>query len=411
MAYADRLRKLRYTSPSGQEFTLFFDDVSRSGGKKAPVSEFPGQDQGAVQDLGETTPAFNISCYIAGMDYDREADRLWDALAEDGPGILDHPRWGRVSVLPSSRDQSESFVDRAGRAVFNIEFVRAEVRSFEYPNISAAVDDQIAADVGAAVTEIEDSFAGVEITETRSITGISGKITGAITTVSNTFNQMTGVNDQIRSDLNSLTNEITNNVDTLVQAPQQLMESMLQLYRTPAAVAIDVKEKIQAYEKIFTGLADGFVEATELYGEAFGLIATANMAGIALAAAESTTGGNIPNRTQAGDIVDLLSALDAKISDTIEEIEAAGDFSAGYVIPGMVSAAVSKALGNLIDRSLALPTERKVILDGYKTPIELVWEFYGDVSNDLLDEFIEYNDLQGNDILLIPMGAEVRYNA
>ena len=92
MAYKDRIKEMIYTSSEGNQFTLKYSELSRTGGRKAPITEFPGQDQGAVQDLGATTPTFPINCFIDGENYDQTADAFWLALHESGPGVLSHPR-------------------------------------------------------------------------------------------------------------------------------------------------------------------------------------------------------------------------------------------------------------------------------------------------------------------------------
>ena len=54
-----------------------------------------------------------------------------------------------------------------------------------------------------------------------------------------------------------------------------------------------------------------------------------------------------------------------------------------------------------------MPTERVFVLDHGVPPIRLVYELYGSI--DRLDQFIGYNDLSGNELLMIPSGREVRW--
>ncbi len=72
-----------------------------------------------------------------------------------------------------------------------------------------------------------------------------------------------------------------------------------------------------------------------------------------------------------------------------------------------VNLAISSALNGLIDQALNLPTERVIILDREMTPLDLVWELYGDIER--LEEFIEYNNLCGDEILWLTRGREVRW--
>lgn len=407
--YTDRLRELKYTSPSGKKFTLLFDGLSRTGGKKAPVSEFPGQNQGAVQDLGELTGTFPITCYIAGLDYDTEADRFWNALAESGAGKLDHPRWGTINVLPSTREQSEQFVDGAGRAVFTITFIRTDDTVFDYPKSFIVPDDQITADADAAADGITATLEGKAITDVREKAGLKENVLSTLDTVTGIIGTVTAFSDDLRETIDGTVNEIIREIDILIASPQLLMESLLKLYRLPARVVTDVTEKVKAYKTIYISLANGFAETTKEYGEMFGIIASAQLQGVAIATAESTLNGNIPTRTQAGEIVDGLTGLYSDIIVTIEAIETAGNFTVDYETTRLTLQTVSRSVENLIDRALSLPTERILKLEKDVTPLQFAWELYGDL--DRLDELIEYNNLLSDNILLIPRNTEVRWYA
>lgn len=406
--YTDRLRELKYISPGGEEFTLQFDSLSRRGGKKAPVSEFPGQDQGAIQDLGETTLVFPITCYISGPDYDEEADRFWQALTEDGTGRLLHPRYGNHNVLPSSKTQTEEFVNGTRRAVFEIEFIKADDEQLEFPKIVTAADLGLGTFADTAAETITQSVPE-EVTDPGLLTQLSDTVTGAVDTISGAVDKITGFTDDIIEAVDGAINEITRNIDTLIAAPQDLMESLLTLYRLPARAIVDVEAKINGYATIYEGLVDSFIETTEEYGEIFGLIAAGNLSAIGIAAAEATIMGNIPTRKQAGNIVYNLSDLQANINDSIEEIETAGSFNYDYNVALATENVISGALNNLIDRALSLPTEKVFILDRNITPIQLAYELYGDL--DRLDFLIDYNNFTGDDLFLLYRGTEVRWYA
>lgn len=406
MSYLDRLRNFVYTSPSGQEFTLNFDSLSRTGGKKAPVTEFPGQNQGAVQDLGNITPTFPVSCYISGADYDLEADRFWEALHESGPGRLDHPRYGNLSVLPIPETQSEEFVDGAGRAVFTITFIRADEKQFEYPSVTIDYATQVSANVDSIGTEIASAVPD-EITDTKTLSGLTATIQSVTDTVSTAFDQITGITDDIQQQINQTIRDIENNIDALVAAPDDLMESVLELYRLPATLEIDIQEKLNGYKGIYTNLADSLVTQTETYGVQFGTVMVAILCALVGADMEASSYGDTPTRTQAGEIIEDDDEFASDIRESIEDIEAAGGFVAEYQLLLQVEKTITETISGLIDTALDLPTERTEVLDREVTPIQFVYEKYGDLEQ--LDFFIAYNNLCCNDIILMPRGLEVRY--
>jgi hypothetical protein len=133
----------------------------------------------------------------------------------------------------------------------------------------------------------------------------------------------------------------------------------------------------------------------------------AQLAGLSGAAAEATQSGDLDTRTSAINAVEILTTLDYDLHASIEDIEVIGAFQSPYEVQAATSRAVSGAVGNLIDRALSLPTERVEVLDRSITPVQWVWEIDGDLSR--LDTLMRYNEFQGNEIMLIPAGREVRW--
>ena len=406
--HIDRLRTMKYISPSGLEFILQFEDLERSGGKKAPVSEYPGQNQAGVQDLGNLTPTYPISCYITGQDYDTEADRFFDALHETGPGKLIHPRWGNLSVLPTQVVQAEKFVAGAGLAAFSITFIRASLDSFEFPKASAAPAAIVTANVGSAVTAIVESVPE-ELTQVGEIAGTKAEILNVLDEVTEGFDNITGLTDDIRADIDQAVRDITSEIDDLVESPADLMTSMLQLFRYPATVDIDVEAKIDGYATIYSNIIDGFITTANQYGEGFGAIAAGILAALGLSAAESTTAGDISTRDEAGQVVSDLDSLNSTINDSMQDIEDAGSFSAAYELQQTLELTMSAALSGLIDRALNLPAERSIIMDREVPPTVLCYELFGSLDN--LDDWMNFNRFVDDEILLIPRGREVRWYA
>ncbi len=100
MSHFDRLSELLYTSPSGKEFRPLWDDLERSGGKKAAVHELVGLNVASVQDLGNSAKKYPLSLYFTGENYDLTADGFYKALEEKGRSVLSHPRWGNLTSSP-----------------------------------------------------------------------------------------------------------------------------------------------------------------------------------------------------------------------------------------------------------------------------------------------------------------------
>jgi hypothetical protein len=59
--------------------------------------------------------------------------------------------------------------------------------------------------------------------------------------------------------------------------------------------------------------------------------------------------------------------------------------------------------------SFALPMQRTITLDRDRQAIELCAELYGSVENGVIDRFIRQNNLNIDEIGLLPMGKKVSY--
>jgi prophage DNA circulation protein len=401
----DRLRSMRYISPSGSEFALEFDELTRIGGKKAPVSEYPSQDEGSVQDLGEITQEFPVTCYISGVDYDLEADRFVDALAEPGVGLLMHPRWGDLPVVPVSRSQSENFIDGAGRAVFTITFIHAKNNSFDFPSISDAANLQTLAEAEALDAAVIAEFAEETITDPHGLAGLANAVQNTISNVRTAFANLTNKVEGLKTIIEDALNDIERNSDSLVAAPAQLLAAFIDLYGLIADVDASPEEKLEGYVNLFLVMASIALEQSIGYGDLLGLVSAGQITAIINAASRSTVTGSITTRGEAARIIEQLNALSTDAAATLESMEDVGGYAVPYELNRQRNLVVTTAITSLVDRSLNLPMERTIVLSEDKTPLVVCWEQYGGI--DRLEEFIQFNRLADDEILLIPAGREV----
>lgn len=402
---------MTYISPSGNSFDLEFFEVERTGGRKAPVTESPGTDGGTVQDLGTTNPSYPVTCYLSGPDYDLEADRFWDALNERGPGLLKHPRWGDLRVLPVPQSQQERFVEGAWRAVFSVNFIYAPEMAEEYPEIEAAPDLQVAADADEAADTTTEALEGAETPNAKEQTGIKATVADSMDKFKKTFasisSKVSGLQDSINDQINAITSEL----DELAAAPAQLTGALMSLYRIPARTAVSIPDKIDAYTTLYDNIVASFADQTTVYGTMMGVVNAAQIFAVQISAAEATIDGSLRTRREATYAVSSLSSLNLLLSTALESVESAGDFSSDYESKQAADKVATRAINNLIDRALSLPTEKSKVLSEALTPIELVDSLYSGIDDfeAQLADFIEYNQLAGDEILVVPRGREVRW--
>jgi prophage DNA circulation protein len=415
--YQDRLRQARYRSPGGAEFTLQFDDVSRSGSKKAAIHELPQQDKADIQDLGNNSDRFPMSVYFTGDDFDQTADAFFSALRERGPGSLQHPRYGDIPVLPLTWTQSESWTDGLGRADFKIEFIRVQTDVvFPITAVSATTAVANLADVAtleanlAAVAEFDPISAA-------DISVIKDGISGFLADYQAAFAEIIAVSESIQAEVNGIVNEITGTIDQLIAAPAALFASLTRLATLPARIVANIKSKVDSYSNFITQLANSIPKS---YAQAVQTVQTVQV--MLAGAAVASTVGTISTRRAAVDSAAALEAMANTATLIFEQAESTAfvitsastppEYRPDGAVIAQLTEAVEVARAAIVERSYSLRAEYTRRIDAERTPLDLVAEFYGDQIADIdavLDEFIRTNDLQNGEIIVIPAGREVIY--
>jgi prophage DNA circulation protein len=387
---------------------LQFDDVERSGGKKAAVHEFPQQNTASVQDLGNASEKIPMAAYFTGADYDTEADAFWNALSEKGAGSLQHPRWGNLRVLPLSWSQTEKWVDGLGRADFRIDFIRVQEASV-FPITSVSAAESVGAKITGSISQSQAEAAALFDPENAAdIVAIKEDTKSFLDKYNESFAKVTAVSEEIQAEANRIVRDITSNIDAYIEAPLQLFNSLSNLAALPAKVVTNVVNKIDAYK---AQIEAAFLRVPESYSQAINTVQALfyTFAG----ASNATTSGEVRTRNEAAAAADTLGEITARVAQIVESCESAvPEFRASPETLAALTDAAATARAALIESAFTLRSERRVTLATDRTPLDLLAEFYGDGIEDIdaaLDEFITTNQLSGDAIVLIPAGQEVVY--
>lgn len=403
MSYLDRLRLCRYTSPSGKVFELQFDDLGRESGKKSAVHELPQQDAAIVQDLGAQTTKFSMRLYVSGADYDTTADAFFAALAERGPGMLAHPRWGDVSVLATSYSQAERFVDGMGEAVFEVAFVHA-------PGTAAVASSATTGPAVASASQAARARAAAAMATSygspylRDLAECKDRVRKSMREIRRTMLRVVGSVKETAQRINAEILAIESDVDALVALPGDLAAAMESVVSAAASAPVAVVDKLAAYSELL--LATIFGPPTTPAQASIAILTAQAIAG---SAAESATAGEFASRAEAIAAHDALAELAAAARSAIEAAEASGGAVADPEAMEAQAAALAAARACLLETSFSLRVERRATLSGAATPLELAFRFYGDVLR--LDELCAQNHFEGDRLLIVPAGTEVRYYA
>ena len=434
MSYVERIELLTYQSPKRKTFDLEFDDLARNIQRKTAINEFPYQNIANVQDLGMGNLKIPIRCYISGSDYDLEADRFFKALNEQGSGILDHPRWGSIDVIPINITQSESFVEGLGRAIFEIEFIQYFPDANNYPEkIYSFFKDvfNLVTSIVDFAFQLIDTILTIE-TDLRRVARTGRRIVGSV--VSETKRVETrfkGISDRWKEDTrNNFVNSTfdpANKFSVGGRERQDLFNKNLRVFQeyiedNPDLVISEAVKQLNNLARTeqdpdikVSQLAKSFTDTLDFIESKFDDVNMndfeANINGYnaiayTLAMSEKLINTNFTTRGEAIQIIDTLSERREKLKIIYDKvIQKNGNLD--YDILLQVYNSISLSQRQILNLSLQLPTEKNFILEKDTSPIEMVYSITGNI--DRLDELISYNNLQGKNILVIPKGTSIRF--
>lgn len=403
MSWQDRLREAAYTSPSGTRLTFDYEQTAEDFDKKATPFEFAGADGTFVQDLGRTGRRYPLRVILWGDTYDVQAAGWMAALAERGQGILEHPVYGRLDVVPVGKiRRRDDLVTQANQAVIEVEFF--ETTGLVYPTASTDPAGQIAdllAAAGAAQAE-QLAAAGVLDSATDRADFLS-RYNAALDSASAALSPITEGVAGAQRQFDAIQQSINRGIDVLIKDPLTLAFQTQQLINTPARIGGQVSGRLSAYSDLLASyLGPSVGRDTQLYNS--DLYASGTIAAAALATTtESYT--KRPDAILAAESIlaqgDALAAWRDDNFAALGQIDQGGSWQATQEL-------IATAAGALVALSFGLAQERRVILGSARSIIDLTYELYG-VVDSKLDDFINDNDLSGDEIIELPQGREVVY--
>jgi len=408
MAFDADIRDAIYYSPSGVSFVLQFNALDRSGGKKAAVHEFPQQNEPDIQDLGNSAERYPMAVYFTGENAQKNGDALWNALSEKGNGVLSHPRWGDIEVLPVSWAQTEDKVEGLGRVSFSIDFIKVALRE-PFPITTISIIEAVSAINDVTITSAQNvSVETIALESAKDKRIISKEITRQIENSKSIFLKIIEVTEEIKSEFERLYKNILSKADFLVGDAFIMFSTLREFVYVCQKASGKTIAKISSYREWAqmviafpaTTYAQAVFLAQSLYVALSGII-------------DASTTGEIKTRNEAVQIANELENSAKLIFNAIENLEKnVLEFHANFDALNSLKDSLGKAKISVLDRVFSLKAEQKITLATSRTPLDLIAEFYGDEIKNLdetLDEFIELNELISDEIILIPAGREVIY--
>jgi len=209
---------------------------------------------------------------------------------------------------------------------------------------------------------------------------------------------------EISQKINAAAIAIESDIDTLLGAPAALASAIGDILSLASSAPLAVTEKLNSLGELL-GIATTPRPLSSSQATISELLATT----ISAAAIESAATGDMYARSEAIASRDQIAAIYEQSRLIIEGAEGSANYTADPEAAQTLAFASASALSYLLESSYNLRIERRYTTEGAATPLELVYRFYGDL--DQLDEFCEQNHLEGDHLIIVPAGTEVRYYA
>lgn len=414
-SWVDRLGDAAYRSPSGTRITFDYEDVQREYDARGTAWEFPGLDEAYVQRKGFGARRYPMACIFSGRDHDQVATAFEAALLEPGIGELEHPRYGKISVVPfGTITRRDGLRSAANQTVIEVTFWTT-LHSV-YPSVQRSPRNEILASLGNFDVQAAQQFqASTSLVDEVSRANAKASVRGFLRDVSAALRSVSDATASVRREFDETFRLVNQGIDVFVGQPLLLAQRISDLIKAPARAATGIQSRLDGYarlaERIFGSPAGRFrprvaAQRARLTNEfqiahLMGMGATA---GSVLALLEHRFATK-PEAIGAADAV--LAQFDALVAwrdhgfATLEQVDTGEAYQA-------LQQAVALAAGFLIEVSFQLVPERRIVLDRPRTIIDLAAEIYGSVD-ERLDQLINSNHLTGSEILELPAGKVIVY--
>tara|TARA_B100001057_G_scaffold499791_1_gene611810 strand:+ start:386 stop:1633 length:1248 start_codon:yes stop_codon:yes gene_type:complete len=412
MPWQDRIKPCTYTSPSGEVFSLQYEDVSTSLAKKTTTFEFVNTNQVYVQDNNVGARTFPLTIYFSGEDHDIQANAFFAALAEVGAGQLQHPIYDLITINPvGDITRSDRLKTGANESAFDVTFV--ETITNLYPssqsnqksnaqNASGAFDNATSEEYGDAISIASEQ-------ERQTLIGDSKELLGSF---KEGLTSLTNGQADLQRNLNDIYDSINGGIDLLVGQPLTLAFQTIKMVKSVSNAGSLISDRLDAYGNLLNDIIRPENTVAPTYDNVDkNRLYTQNLYASAAVSAmnDAMTGEEFNTRDEA-----LESAV--KVTDffyqymewkernfaAIDELDT-GD---GY-LNLQDQTAITASL--IIDVSLSLKRQRTIILDRDLFVIDFAYRYFGSTDNATVEQVITLNDLDNSEIWILPKGRLMKY--
>lgn len=415
MAWESDLIDAVYTAPSGKKFTFNYDSkLSSETDLKTATFTFPERDGALVVPLGIGGRRFSFTCFFYGKKSKKEAEEFEEGLKERGYGELQHPLYGTHKVVPTGViNRSDDVVSGVGVSSVSVTFAETLV------DVSTINSEIVSTDeINLAADEFEKKSAwefGKDIANAtiKGATWAANMYKDGLGMATKALKGIAQAEKAINTKFSTIEFELFSSIDNLMGAAQNVAVQTIKLMRLPGQVSINVASKIEGYATAIKSITHNFKDNPFNVENAKNQWASTRLMLESLAVSVSggivydATKGSFRSRNEAVEaasrVLELYDSINQYETKNIENnyfVETGEGF-------GLMRDVVSKSVQYVVDKSFSLPTKKTLVLTRDRQIVELLYELYGNL--DRIDEFIIDNNINYNELEVIPMGREVAY--
>jgi len=410
--WRDRLaREILLTSPSGIQFTAKWKGDPRKKEKKLGIFEFPLVNGNIVQDLDMQSSYYTITIHFDGPNNDINASAFYEACNDLGLWQVWHPVHGYLELQLIRVEEDTSPVESGGITTVSTEWIEPidEIFLETGRQLGGHVDDLMAEYAGASIMQYEDNVWLDTFGEETACSSTASKIAAETAII---LGDVASENDEVFQSWQSS----QAGLDDVIAADEldagSLAGNLRGIIQTPILGSTDIQDRLERLEELIDSIIAGLPTGTSKIDANRAMTAETAMDSALGAACRVVTTGDLLTRGEAVEaaqkLLDLLDkitkALD-EIQEQFEELRAELQYYSQTATYQSALDAISAAVAFLLATAFNLAIEKRYILAEPKTPYQIVIEEFG--TEDRIDEFISWNKLSGDQILLLPAGYEV----
>jgi len=404
MPWQDRIKEGSYTSPSGVFSSFLFENLTKAVTKKTTAFNFPDFDGTFVQDLGNTGRRYPMRLIFSGSDYDEEMDVFEELLLEKGIGVLDHPFYGRIDVVPFGQvTRRDDLKDAGNQGILEVTFWETVDLVFPFKQTDPEAEIELSIS-NYNLAQSEDFEELLDVDKVVDKNTFKSQYLATVNQVKAGLKVVSDTQAEVQQVVDEVFDSINLGIDTLIGAPLTLAFQTSILLQTPARALTLISDKLSAYGSLFDSLT-GTDQTTKNGYANINLSASGAVTGSVI----SAISGDFSTRPDALVAAEsILKQLDDLVAWQDKALVSLGIIDTGGSYQKLKDA-VTLTAGFLVQISFSLKQERRMILTRNRTVIDLTVELYGSLEGDNLDRFISTNNLTGDEIIELPKGFNAVY--